>query len=55
MAEWSLDADDLYAGVMVVDLARAEYRLALSGDFERYALVKELSELSSLAWLDDAS
>lgn len=52
MAEWSLDANDLYAGVMVVDLARAEYRLSLSGDFERYAPVTELSELSSLAWLD---
>lgn len=55
MAEWSLDADDLHAGVMVVDLASDGYRLALSGDFERYAPVTELSELSSLVWLDDAS
>ena len=36
MAEWSLQADDLYAGVMLVDLASPLYRLALSGNFERY-------------------
>jgi hypothetical protein len=55
MAEWSLNADDLYAGVMVVDLVRSEYRLALSGDFERYAPVIRLGELSSLDWLDAPS
>ena len=54
MAEWSLKAEDLYAGVIVVDLARGEYRLALSGDFERYAPVTELAELASLAWLGTA-
>ena len=54
MAEWSLDADDLYGGVMVVDLASDVYRIALSGDFERYAPVTELSELSLLAWLEDS-
>ena len=53
-AEWSLKADDLYAGVMVVDLARGEYRLALSGGSERYAPVTELAALSSLAWLEIA-
>lgn len=54
MAEWSLDADDLYAGVMVVGLVTDDYRVAVSGDFERYASVTDLSELFSLAWLDAA-
>jgi hypothetical protein len=34
MAEWDLGADDLYAGVMVVDLAMPAFRLALSADFD---------------------
>jgi len=52
MAEWSLAAEDLYAGVMVVDLAHGEYRLALSSDFEQYAAIVELAALASLTWLD---
>jgi hypothetical protein len=36
MADWSLQADYLYAGVMVVDLASPLYRLALSNNFEHY-------------------
>lgn len=50
MAEWSLTADDLYTGVMVVDLALAEFRIALSGDFKRYAPIAELAQLASLSW-----
>ena len=48
MAEWSLQADDLYAGVMLVDLATPLYRLALSGNFEHYTPVTDLSQLASL-------
>jgi hypothetical protein len=52
MAEWSLRAEDLYAGVMVVDLASPLFRLVLSGDFERYTPVADLAELASLRQLD---
>lgn len=52
MVEWSLRADDLYAGVMVVDLALAQFRVALSGDFELYTPITELKQLASLGWLD---
>lgn len=48
MAEWSLQANDLYAGVMLVDLATPLYRLALSGNFEHYTPVTDLSQLASL-------
>jgi hypothetical protein len=48
MADWSLEADDLYAGVMVVDLASPLYRLAISGNFEHYTPVADLVELASL-------
>jgi len=51
MAEWSLQADDLYAGVMLVDLASPFYRLALSSNFEHYAPVIDPAELASLRLL----
>jgi hypothetical protein len=51
MAEWSLQADDLYVGVMLVDLASPLYRLALSGNFEHYTPVTDLAELASLRGL----
>ena len=51
MAEWSLQADDLYAGVMLVDLASPFYRLALSSNFEHYAPVVDPAELASLRLL----
>jgi hypothetical protein len=51
MAEWSLQADDLYAGVMLVDLATPRYRLALSGNFELYTPVAAAAELASLRGL----
>jgi hypothetical protein len=52
MAEWSLRAEDLYAGVMVVDLASPLFRLVLSGDFESYRPVADLAERASLRPLD---
>jgi hypothetical protein len=47
MAEWSLQADNLYAGVMLVDFASPMYRLALSGNFEHYTPVTDLAELAA--------
>ena len=55
MVDWSLTADDLYAGVIVVDLARAEFRLALSHDFDTYKPVVDLGDLASLAWIERSS
>jgi hypothetical protein len=52
MSDWELQADDLYAGVMVVDLATPAYRLALSGDFESYAPVTDGAQLAALRALD---
>lgn len=48
MADWSLAADDLFAGVMIVDLAWASFRIALSTDFETYAAVSKLEQLRRL-------
>jgi hypothetical protein len=50
-AEWSLQADDLYAGVMLVDLTSPLYRLALSSNFEHYAPVGNPADLASLRLL----
>jgi hypothetical protein len=52
MSEWELEADDLYAGVMVVDLATPAYRVALSGDFEAYVPVTDGGQLTALRALD---
>lgn len=54
MIEWALEADDLYAAVMVVDLATPAVRFALSGAFETYRPVSELSQLTSLRALEDS-
>ena len=53
MADWSFVADDLYAGVMVVDLALAQFRTALSGDFNLYVPVTGLEQFAALRWLDE--
>ena len=48
MAEWELEADDAYAGVMVVDLATPAFRVAISSDFETYIPIVELAQLAGL-------
>ena len=53
MAEWELEADDLYAGVMVVDFTSATARLALSGDFVHFVPVESLDELQRLSALEE--
>jgi hypothetical protein len=55
MRDWELEADDLYAGVMVVDLATMSYRVALSADFDGYAGILEFAQLDSLRWLGAGS
>ena len=52
MAEWEFEADDLYAAVMIVDLALARFRVALSSDFELYTPIDSLQELTSPRWLE---
>ena len=54
MTEWELEADDIYAGVMVVDLATPAFRVALSADFATYAPVLERVELVAIDALGNA-
>jgi hypothetical protein len=49
MAEWELQADDLYAGVMVIDFAASAARVALSDDFDSYWPLLDLAELKNMA------
>jgi hypothetical protein len=53
MKGWELEADDLYAGVMVVDLATPAHRMALSGDFETCVPIIDAAQLGSLRALGD--
>jgi hypothetical protein len=46
-AEWSLAADDLYTGVMAIDLRMGSFRVALSSDFKQYRPVLSLEQLLS--------
>jgi len=52
MSDWELEANDLYAGVMIVDLATPTYRVALSSDFETYLPVTSSAQLGALRALD---
>jgi hypothetical protein len=49
MAEWELEADDLYAGVMIIDFAASAARVALSDDFDSYWPLLDLAELTNMA------
>lgn len=51
MLEWTLEADDLYAGVVVVDFGAGTWRSALSHDFESFSPVASPLELASPASL----
>jgi hypothetical protein len=53
MAEWEFEADDLYAGVMTVDLAEGTTRICVSADFLSYLPIAELQHLQQLATLLD--
>ena len=52
MQDWELEADDIYAGVMVIDLATPGFRIALSHDFGTYWPITDLGELAELRTLD---
>jgi hypothetical protein len=54
MREWNLQAEDIYGGVMVVDLAMPAWRIALSADFETYVPVLEPAQLEAIRRLDDS-
>lgn len=45
MAEWELQAKDLYGCVAVLDFARASWRAALTSDFETFAPVHRANDL----------
>lgn len=49
MAEWELEADDLYTGVMIIDFAASAARVALSDDFDSYWPLLDLAELKNMA------
>jgi hypothetical protein len=48
MAEWDLEAADIFAGVIVVDLAANAVRLAASSDYRNYSPVNEIATLDHL-------
>lgn len=52
MAEWELEADDLYSGVAIVDLAATHIRVAVSSDFETYLSITDLAQLQELRTLE---
>lgn len=51
MAEWEFEADDLYAGVMTLDLALDEARICVRADFTSYLPIDDLEQLEQLASL----
>lgn len=55
MADWELEADDLYSGVTIVDLATAHLRFAVSSNFETYLSITDLAELQELRRLAPAA
>jgi hypothetical protein len=48
MAEWELQAADLYAGVMAIDFAARTSRIAVSADFDSFMPVEELGALQEI-------
>lgn len=48
MAEWDLEAADVFAGMSVVDLAANVSRLAVSSNYDDYRPVSELAALDAL-------
>jgi hypothetical protein len=48
MLEWGLEAADVYGGIMFVNLAANETRMAVTGDFVDFVPVVRLEELDEL-------
>lgn len=54
MAEWGLDALDIYGGVTVIDFARNVWRVALTSDYEGFRPVVDAKQLLTLSVFGDA-
>lgn len=54
MAEWDLEALDIYGGVAVIDFARNVWRVALTSDYEGFRPVLDAKELLGLREFSDA-
>lgn len=54
MAEWGLEALDIYGGVAVIDFARNVWRVALTSDYEGFRPVLDAEQLLVLTELPDA-
>jgi hypothetical protein len=52
MAEWQLKAEDIYAGVMVVDFGLTVFRVAVTADFEAYTPILERAQLDRIRRLN---
>jgi hypothetical protein len=52
MSEWQLGSADLYAAVMVIDLANSQWRAAVTNDLVSYRPIVEPDGLASIlsAW-----
>jgi hypothetical protein len=61
MAEWDLEALDVYGGIALIDFARNVWRAALTSDYERFMPVLQedqllaLSEIPNVTGTDDPS
>lgn len=53
MAEWGLEALDIYGGVTVIDFARNVWRVALTSDYEGFRPVVDAEQLLALSELPD--
>jgi len=49
MAEWDLEALDIYGGVAVIDFARNVWRVALTSDHEGFRPVVDIEQLRALS------
>jgi hypothetical protein len=51
MANWDLQTEDVYGGMVAVNFADMAYRVALTNDFELLQPIRTLDQLSDLSWL----
>lgn len=52
MANWGLRSNDVYAAVVVVNLAQAQWRCAVTANFRDVRAISDPSQLIDLVWLD---
>jgi hypothetical protein len=51
MANWNLQSEDVYGGVVAVNFADMAFRVALTNDFDVLHPIRTLDQLSDLSWL----